>query len=167
MGGPRKVSSFLFNRWLLIFVSQMRILKRILIVWLEVIIHHQLRVEPTTKKPSSFSSGYTLKARGVFVLSTIVTKLEADGAPMRLIAWSFTFSVVECDAKHFCLTWYNEIIYSIKTVFQSSWFVLYFTDLVVPRGGLIFKLRDSDFWISRSILPTCTHFKTNLTTLRF
>ena len=62
------------------------------------------RSDPTTEKPSSFSSGYTLKARRVFLLSTIVTKLEADGAPMRLIAWSFTFSVVECDAKHFCLT---------------------------------------------------------------
>ena len=53
------------------------------------------------------------------MLSTIVTKLEADGTPMRLIAWSFTLSVVECDAKHFCLTSYNDIFYSIKTGFSK------------------------------------------------
>ena len=117
VGGPRKVLSFLFDWLLLNFISPMWILKRILSVWLEVVIHHQLWVEPASEEPSSFSSGYTLKARSMLVLSTIVSKLEADGAPMRLIAWSFTFSIVECDAKHFCLTWYVELIYSIKTLF--------------------------------------------------
>ena len=83
------------------------------------------------------------------MLSTIVTKLEADGTPMRLIAWSFTFSVVECNAKHFCLTSYNDIFYSIKTAFSKlavrCVIVLYFTDMVVSKGWVDFKALELSF----------------------
>ena len=68
------------------------------------------------------------------MLSTIVTKLEADGTPMWLVAWSFTFSIVECNAEHFAGHCTVKLSSQLKGFFQGLWFVLYHTVIVVSKG---------------------------------
>ena len=71
-----------------------------------VLIHHDERISPTPKEPLNFAYRHVLeRSIGMPMFSRVVSILETNGAPMRLVTIHILASrVIEWYTEHFCST---------------------------------------------------------------